>query len=339
MFFYVIYNRSFSNHERVLECVQVCVRVFLCTVCESFMCNNLATINHFCFFTVNRVHVHVHFYFHLHFSVFAKFLCLFRQEFHFSVVSVYFGVKSIEPKCPIKHWNKKKQPPNQATPCKYVCRFSLLSICFCFCLFLLLSCVFFAVFRSPTVSRVFFSVVFFFISLWFTISKIVVRPFSFVYGHTNTFLLPCCAPTHPCHTCGKATHTLHYITLHDDPVACICITCAVCDSSCYSFEHTTSMPSSNSMDSKSVHTGFAISIWGVFPLTFPSISFFSRSLHFVNVGTNHTYILSAHNHVWCMYCTLYTHFYRFSFWAGVRGRWAKRRCRQAFINLHRFIND
>lgn len=125
-------------------------------------------------------------------------------------------------------------------------------------------------------SCVFSSVVLFSILLWFTISKIVVRLCLFVYGHTNTFLLPCCAFSLPYVRKNHTAHTLHYMMIRSH-IYELHYTCVAYDSSCYSFKHTTSMPSSNSMDNKNVHTGFAISIWGAF-FTFPSISILSLSV-------------------------------------------------------------
>lgn len=242
-------------------------------------------------------------------------------KFNFSVLSVCFGVKSIEPKCPNENWIKKKQPLNQATPCKYVCRFSLLSICFCFCFCLSLSsCVLFCCFsKSYCLSRVFFFVAFFFISHFgLPYRKLLFAYFFHLwsYKHFSVAVLRIFIAIR-----AEKPH-IHYITFHymmiRSHVYVLHYTCAVCDSSCYSFEHTTSMPSSNSMDSKNVHTGFAISIWGVFFSLFPRFPYsLCFALHFVNVGTNHTYILSTHNHVWCMYCTLYKHFLPILVWAGV----------------------
>lgn len=136
---------------------------------------------------------------------------------------------------------------------------------------------YFAVFRSPTVSLVCFFL------LRFSSSHTLVyhtenccSPIFFhlwSYKHFSVAVLRIFIAIR-----AEKPH-IHYITFHymmiRSHVYVLHYTCAVCDSSCYSFEHTTSMPSSNSMDSKNVHTGFAISIWGVFFLTFPSISFFS----------------------------------------------------------------
>lgn len=204
-----------------------------------------------------------------------------------------------------------------------------MSVVFLFSLFVSVSVFFFcylvifAVFRRlSTVSRVFRFVVFFFTSLWFIISYMVIQT------------LFCCRAAHfHCHTCEKTTHTT-YITLHDDPVAYMYYIIHVLRT-IFRVIHSNILHQCHHqiqwIAKMCTHRFCNFDLrcfFSHFSLDFLFLSF-ALFAHFANVGTNHTYILSTHNHVWCMYCTLYKHFYRFSFWATAGGggegeRWERK---------------
>lgn len=81
MLFIIVRFQIKSVCARVFESVQVCVRVFLCTVCEHFMCNNLATINHFCFFSQWVVFMFMSIFIFISIFLFLPSFCLFRLMF------------------------------------------------------------------------------------------------------------------------------------------------------------------------------------------------------------------------------------------------------------------
>lgn len=103
----LLHSRSHKpvfRHINTCTCVFVRACVFLCAACKSFMCND-STIN-FCLqcYVFNLIFL-VSFYFILpSFCLLTRVQCGFR----FSVVSVYFGVKSIEPTCPNNNKNENK---------------------------------------------------------------------------------------------------------------------------------------------------------------------------------------------------------------------------------------
>lgn len=177
-------------------CVRVCV--ILCTVCKSFMCNNL-TIKHVRFFNSEE-------YVFMFMFIFMSFPTYVQCEFHFSVLSVYFGVKSIEPKCPNE--KKKKQQANQALPCKYVCRLfsSLYSFLFSvFLFFFPFPLLFFEVLLSLMCFFLCFSLPH---HLVYHIENCCLPIFIRIWSYRRTHF-GCCAAHFHCHTCGKTTHTLH----------------------------------------------------------------------------------------------------------------------------------
>lgn len=179
---------------------------------------------------------------------------------------------------------------------------------------------YFAVFRSPTVSLVCFFL------LRFSSSHTLVyhtenccSPIFFIYGHTNTFLLPCCAFSLPYVRKNHTYITLHSITWWSGRMYMyyiIHVLCAILHvihpNILHQCHHQIQWIAK--MYTQVLQFRFEVFFFTLFP-RFPfSLCF---ALHFVNVGTNHTYILSTHNHVWCMYCTLYKHFLPILVWAGV----------------------
>lgn len=269
------------------------------------MCNNL-TINQNVRLQCVLVHVYVRFHFFLLFFLSCQ-VCVFSEtyvqcEFHFSVLSVFFGVKSIEPNCPNK---KKQQQANQALPCKYVCRFYLLSICLCFCCFFC---------QSPTVSCVSFLCISTPHHLVYHIvsccrSPIFIRLWSYTHAH-----FCCCAAHFHWHTCGKTTHT--YITLHDDPGIHPHYTYMrlVWFFMLFIFFQTYYI---NAIKIQWIakmyaHTGFAISIWG-FIFTFARflLLLFLSSACFVKMSTPNRTIYLVDTKTYMMYCVLFCTLFKY----------------------------
>lgn len=265
-------------------------------------------------------------------------VCVFSEtyvqcEFHFSVLSVFFGVKSIEPNCPNKKNSSNKQ----------IKRYHVnMSVVFIFSLFVSVFVVFFC--QSSTVSCVCFlcistphHLVYHIVSC--CCSPFFIRLWSYTHAH-----FCCCAAHFHWHTCEKTTDT--YITLHDDPGIHPHYTYMrlVWFFMLFIFSNILHQCHQNSMDSKNVRThrfcNFDLRVYFHFrPVSSLTLPLF-RSLC-KNVDTKSYNISRRHKNIYDVLCTVYCSVhcsnisYRFSFKKGG----VKRRCCQAFINLHRFIND
>lgn len=173
--------------------VYACVRACCCVLFVKVLC---ATIKSSTILRFQWICVHFHFHFCKSSCLPTYVQCGFH--FFFSFVRVFW--RKIN-RTEMSKWKKKRNntQTNQTLPCKYVCRFSLLSICVS--VFIILFSFF-----EVSLSLVFFRV-FFFISLWFAIVKTVVCYFySFMVTHFGY-----CAHFH-CHTYRKTTQNITYIT-------------------------------------------------------------------------------------------------------------------------------
>lgn len=171
--------------------VYACVRACCCVLFVKVLC---ATIKSSTILRFQWICVHFHFHFCKSSCLPTYVQCGFH--FFFSFVRVFW--RKIN-RTEMSKWKKKRNntQTNQALPCKYVCRFSLLSICVS--VFIILFSFF-----EVSLSLVFFSCVFLHITLVCHRENCCLL-FLFVYGHTFRLL---CAFSLPY---VQKNHTKHYI--------------------------------------------------------------------------------------------------------------------------------